>query len=63
MRAANSRLEHASAPHRDVVPLAHIVNLLSLCETTHPADFDIYDSASIGFGGDCGITGVPNRLI
>src|SRR5438128_12437938 len=61
--AANAGFEHASTPHRQVMALAEIVNLLGLAKSSHAADFDIHDPASSGFDGSGTIAGVTNGFI
>src|SRR5438034_1273417 len=63
MRAADAGFEHASTPHRQVMALAEIVNLLGLAKSSHAADFDIDDPTSSGFDGSGTIAGVTNGFI
>src|SRR6266700_1772237 len=45
VRAANPRLKHAAAPHRNTVLLADVVNPARHAVAAHPAHFDIDDLA------------------
>ena len=55
MRAANARLEHASAPHRNSGRLRDIVYALGFGETSHAAEFDIDDSTRVHRDGLFGL--------
>src|ERR1700724_832513 len=63
MRPANSRFQHPTAPHRDLLRLAHVVDLLGFGEPAYSPDFDIDNSASATLDGKRCTTRMNDRLV
>src|SRR5260370_40075521 len=63
MRPADPRFQHPTAPHRDFLRLAQVVNLLCFGEPAHSPDFDIDNSASATLDGKRCTTRMNDRLV
>ena len=63
MRPADPRLQHPTAPHRDFLRLAHVVDLLGFGEPAYSPDFDIDNSASATLDGKRCTTRMNDRLV
>src|SRR4030088_3292525 len=63
MRPADPRFQHPTAPHRDFLRLADVVDLLCFGEPAHSPDFDIDNSASATLDGKRCTTRMNDRLV
>src|SRR5258708_10902594 len=63
MRPADPRFQHPTAPHREFLRLAHVVDLLCFGEPPYSPDFDIDNSASATLDGKRCTTRMNDRLV
>src|ERR1700730_15040686 len=63
MRPANPRFQHPTAPHRNFLRPAYVVDLLCFGEPAYSPDFDIDNSASAPLDGKRCTTRMSDRLV